>query len=363
MSPLFTPTHLGRIDLANRLVMAPMTRSRADNAGVVGALTATYYAQRAGAGLIVTEGVFPAADGKGYVRSPGIETNEQVAGWRAVADAVHDAGGRIVMQLMHTGRISHPDLQPNGALPVAPSAIRPDGKAWTEAGQKDFVTPRALSLADIAAVIESYGAATRRALEAGFDGVELHGATGYLPEQFLSSGANRRTDAYGGSVENRARFLLDVLDTMIAEAGDGRVGLKLSPEANINDIRDDTPVETFTHLVGHLPAARMAYLNVTLFNFVKPAADYHALLKPRFAGAYLIGGGLSKESAEVLLRRGAADAVVFGAAYLANPDLDVRFRRNAPLNAPDRATFYAPGPNGLADGYTDYPSLTQPAKI
>lgn len=358
MSSLFTPTTLGRINLANRLVMAPMTRSRADEDGIVGDLTATYYAQRAGAGLIITEGVFPSADGKGYVRTPGIETEAQIAGWRAVVDAVHDIGGRIVMQLMHTGRISHPDLLPNGMMPVAPSAVRPAGQAWTGKGQKDFVTPRELTIPEIQATIDAYRQATRRALAIGFDGVELHGATGYLPEQFLASGTNRRSDAYGGSVENRARFVLETLDAMIAEAGDGRVGLKLSPESGVNDIRDDDPQTTFSYLVEHLPAARMAYLAVTLFNFVAPSADYHALLKPRFAGNYVVGGGLTKESAEALLDAGKADAVAFGSTYIANPDLDVRFRRNAPLAAPDRATFYAPGPNGFADGYTDYPTLS-----
>ncbi|MBP7240448.1 alkene reductase [Amaricoccus sp.] len=351
MSPLFTPAHLGRIDLANRLVMAPMTRSRADNAGVVGELTATYYAQRASAGLIVTEGVFPTADGKGYVRTPGIETPAQIAGWKAVAEAVHDAGGRIVMQLMHTGRISHPSMQPGGALPVAPSAIRPAGQAWTDEGLKDFVTPRALGQDEIRTIVAGYARATRNALDAGFDGVELHGASGYLPEQFLSSGSNIRSDAYGGSIGNRARFMLEVLDAMIEVAGTGRVGLKLSPEMNLNDIHDDTPVETYSYLVSQLPAEEMAYLNVTLFG--KPQADYHALLKPLFAGNYLIGGGLTKDAAEGLLKDGDAEAAVFGASFLANPDLVERFRKNAILNRRDPATTYTPGPKG----YTDYPTL------
>jgi len=351
MSPLFTPTRLGRIDLANRLVMAPMTRSRADDAGVVGDLTATYYAQRASAGLIVTEGVFPSAEGKGYVRTPGIETAAQIAGWKAVAAAVHDAGGRIVMQIMHTGRISHPSMQPGGGLPVAPSAIRPAGQAWTDAGLQDFVTPRELTPAEIGGIVASYARATRNALEAGFDGVELHGATGYLPEQFLSSGSNTRGDAYGGRVENRARFLLETLAAMIAEAGPGRVGLKLSPEMNLNDISDADPVATYGYLVRQLPAAEMAYLNVTLFG--TPSTDYHALLRPLFAGNYLVGGGLSRDSAEALLKEGKAAAAVFGAAFLANPDLVERFRKHAALNPRDPATTYTPGPKG----YTDYPTL------
>ncbi|MBR0715142.1 alkene reductase [Bradyrhizobium liaoningense] len=352
MQSLFNPVRLGKVDILNRFVMAPMTRSRANADGSPGSLTATYYAQRANAGLIITEGVFPSADGKGYVRTPGIETEAQIAGWRAVTTAVHDAGGRIFMQLMHTGRISHPLLQPEGKAPVAPSAIRPQGQSWTDEGQKDFVTPRALTTDEVKDVIAAYRRATRNALAAGFDGVELHGATGYLPEQFLSSGTNRRTDAYGGSLENRARFILETLAAMIEEAGPGRVGLKISPDMNFNDIKDDAPEETYGYLVAHLNAKDMAYLHVALFGTTK---DYHALLRPRFGGAYIVGGGLTRDSAEPLLREGKADAVAFGSSFLANPDLPERFRRNAPLNQPDRATFYTPG----ANGYTDYPTLAQ----
>lgn len=355
MSHLFTPTRLGKIELANRMVMAPMTRSRADNNGVVGNATATYYAQRASAGMIITEGVFPTADGKGYTRTPGIVTPEQVAGWKAVAKAVHGAGGRITMQLMHTGRISHPDLQVDGALPVAPSAIRPAGQAWTDGGMKDFVTPRELSVAEIKQIIQGHSQATRKALDAGFDGVELHGASGYLPNQFLASGSNQRNDLYGGSAENRARFILDVLDAMIAEAGPGRIGLKLSPEFDFNDVRDENPVETYGYLVDKLPAKEMAYLNVTLLHFAEPKADYHALLKPKFMGNYIVGGQLTKESAENLLVQGKAEAVVFGTAYIANPDLVERFRHDAPLSQPNPATIYAAGPSGIAEGYIDYP--------
>lgn len=351
MKSLFTPTKLGNIDLANRIVMAPMTRSRASNEGVVSDITATYYVQRATAGLIVTEGVFPSAEGKGYVRTPGIETKAQIDGWKPVVEAVHDAGGRIVMQLMHTGRISHPSMQPGGQLPVAPSAIKPVGQAWTDEGQKDFVAPRALTIPEIKDIVEAYRRATRNALAIGFDGVELHGATGYLPEQFLSSGANHRTDEYGGSIENRARFLLDTLNAMISEAGPGRVGLKLSPEMNFNDIKDDTPVETFSYLVKKLPASEMTYLNVTLFG--QPSADYHAILRPLFDGNYLIGGGLTEESAEVLVGKGEAAAAVFGQHFIGNPDLVERFWRNAPLAKSDQSTFYAPGPKG----YIDYPAF------
>ncbi|MDQ5897641.1 MAG: N-ethylmaleimide reductase [Pseudomonadota bacterium] len=350
VSPLFTPVTVGALTLPNRLVMAPMTRSRADDAGVPGELTALYYAQRASAGLIISEGVFPTAMGKGYVRTPGIETEAQVAGWRRVTDAVHAQGGRIVMQLMHAGRISHPSLLPAGALPVAPSAIQPKGQTWTDQGLQDMVTPHALSTDEIAQVVADYRAATRRALAAGFDGVELHAASGYLPEQFLSSGSNQRTDAYGGSVANRARFVLEVLAAMVAEAGAGRVGMKIAPEMGYNDISDAAPQETYVHLVEQIAPLNLAYLQVALFG---TPVDYHALLRPRFKGAYLVGGGLDQTRAEALITRRQADATVFGSAFLANPDLPERFRRGAPLNVPDKATFFAPG----AQGYTDYPAL------
>lgn len=350
MSPLLTPIRIGRTVAPNRLVMAPMTRSRADGDGVPSDLTVTYYAQRASAGLIITEGVFPSAMGKGYVHTPGIETEAQVAAWKKVTEAVHARGGRIFMQLMHCGRVSHPSLL-GGATPVAPSALRPDGQAWTPAGQVEFVTPRALSVAEIAGVVDDYRQATRRALDAGFDGVELHAASGYLPEQFLSSGSNQRQDQYGGSVENRARFVLEVLSTMAAQAGADRVGIKISPEMNYNSITDGAPQETYAYLVDQLRGRGLAYLHVALFG---AKVDYHALLRPRFDGAYLLGGGLTQDSAERTLAEGKADATVFGSAFLANPDLPERFRVGAPLNTPDRDTFFAPP---TAQGYIDYPTL------
>jgi N-ethylmaleimide reductase len=350
MSQLLTPVRIGRYVAPNRLVMAPMTRSRADDEGVPSDLTVTYYAQRASAGLIVTEGVFPSAMGKGYVHTPGIETDAQVAAWKNVTEAVHARGGRIFMQLMHCGRVSHPSLL-SGATPVAPSAIRPEGQAWTSAGQVAFVTPRALSLAEIAGVIDDYARATRRAIDAGFDGVELHAASGYLPEQFLSSGSNQRQDQYGGSVEGRTRFVLEAVAAMVAEAGADRVGIKISPEMNYNSITDAAPQETYTHLVDNLRGRGLAYLHVALFG---TTVDYHALLRPRFDGAYLIGGGLTRDSAEGALAEGRADATVFGSAFLANPDLPERFRVRATLNAADRSTFFAPP---TAKGYIDYPAL------
>lgn len=351
MHSLFSQVQIGRLTLSNRMVMAPMTRSRSDDSGVPTELVPTYYAQRAGAGLIISEGVFPVALGKGYVRTPGIETAEQVAAWKQVSEAVHARGSRIFMQLMHCGRISHPSLLPNGALPQAPSAIKPAGQTWTASGLQDFVTPHALSVVEIAAVIEGYRQAARLAIEAGFDGVELHAASGYLPEQFLSTSSNQRTDEYGGSVENRARFVLEVLNAIATEIGSDRVGIKLSPEMNFNDIVDANPQETYTWLVEQLRGLNLAYLHVALFG---ASVDYHALLRPLFDGSYLIGGGLDQNAAQSLLTKGQADAVVFGNAFLANPDLPERFRTGAELNVPDKDTFYAPG----AQGYIDYPAMS-----
>jgi N-ethylmaleimide reductase len=351
MSRLFTPFDLGRSTLSNRLVMAPMTRSRADDAGVPGEIVATYYAQRAGAGLIVSEGAYPSAMGKGYVRTPGVETDAQVAGWTRVAAAVHARGGRIFMQLMHCGRISHPSLLPGGASPVAPSAIKAKGKSWTDGGLEDLVEPRALERREIAGVVDEFGRATRRALEAGFDGVELHCASGYLPEQFLSSGSNRRDDDYGGGAANRSRFVLDVLESMTGAAGGDRVGIKIAPEMGFNDISDAAPIETYGHLIERLRGMNLAYLHVAP---VRRSVDWHAMLRPRFDGAYVIGGGLDKETAEAHLEAGRADAVAFGSAFIANPDLPERFRHGAPLSQADRATYYATG----ARGYTDYPAWT-----
>lgn len=351
MSHLFIDGSIGRYFLPNRLVMAPMTRSRADDNGVPSELVQTYYAQRASAGLIISEGVFPSAAGKGYVRTPGIETQAQITAWKKVTDAVHANGGLIFMQIMHCGRVSHPSLLPNATQPVAPSAIKAAGQTWTPQGLQDFVTPHALSTDEIAGVVNDYRMATRRALEAGFDGVELHAASGYLPEQFLSSGTNQRDDQYGGSVANRARFILEVLEAMVQEAGGDRVGMKISPEMNFNDIVDANPQETYSYLVDQLRPLNLAYLHVALFG---TSVDYHAMLRPRFEGAYLIGGGLNQTSAEDTLASKRADAVVFGSAFIANPDLPERFRQGASLNTPDKATFYSPG----AAGYTDYPALS-----
>ncbi len=351
MNSLFSTTQIGRYTLRNRLVMAPMTRSRADDAtGVPSDLATLYYAQRADAGLILTEGTYPSPLGKGYVRTPGIHSEAQVRAWQAITGAVHARGGRIFLQLMHCGRISHPSLLPGGASPVAPSAVRPAGMVHTASGPQELVTPRALTTDEVAGVVAEYRAATHRALEAGFDGVELHAASGYLPEQFLSSGTNRRTDGYGGSIANRARFVLEVLAAMAAEAGGDRVGIKITPEMGFNDLVDATPQETYSHLVTQLAPLQLAYLHV---GPSRSAFDYHAFLRPLFDGAYLQGGGLTKASAESAIAHGRTDAAVFGSLYLANPDLLQRFLADAPLNAPDRSTLYTAGEHG----YTDYPTL------
>ena len=353
MNPLNETVRIGRYTLRNRLVMAPMTRSRADDiTGVPSALAAQYYAQRADAGLIITEGAFPSPMGKGYVRTPGIHSAAQIEGWRRITDAVHARGGLIFLQLMHTGRISHPSMLPGGATPVAPSAIAAAGQTYTATGLQDFIVPRALDTDEIAAIVDEYRLATRHALQAGFDGVELHAASGYLPEQFLSSGTNQRTDRYGGSVENRARFILEVLDAMIGEAGSDRVGIKISPEMGFNSVTDAAPQETYQYLVQRISTLQLAYLHLARTG---SAFDYRALVRPLFNGALLLGGRLDRDSAASLIASRSADAAVFGSLYLANPDLLQRFVAGAPLNAPQRETFYTDGPQG----YIDYPVLEQ----
>ena len=347
---LFTPVKAGSLSLRNRIVMAPMTRSRADAGGVPGAVVPTFYAQRSGAGLIISEGIYPAALGKGYLGTPGLHTPEQVAGWKKVTAAVHAKGGTIVAQIMYAGRISHPSMLPGGATPVAPSAVRPEGQSYTTEGLKDHVTPRALETSEIAGVVAEYGNAARLALEAGFDGVELHSASGYLPMQFLSSNANLRIDGYGGSAVNRSRFVVEVLDAMIAAVGADRVGIKLSPGMQFNDISDANPADTYRTLVSIIGSKGLAYVHVALFG---GAYDFHSLLRPLVKGAYFAGGGLTQQSAEALIAAGKADAAVFGASFIANPDLPARFEAGAPLAKADRDTYYVGGEKG----YIDYPAL------
>src|SRR6201987_3294130 len=276
MNQLNETVRIGRHALRNRLVMAPMTRSRAGDAtGVPSPLAAEYYGQRASAGLIITEGTFPSPMGKGYVRTPGIHTAAQIDGWKRVTDAVHAQGGLIFLQLMHTGRISHPSLLPGGATPVAPSAVAAEGQVYTATGPQDFVVPRALETGEVAGIVDEYRLATRHALQAGFDGIELHAASGYLPEQFLSSGTNQRTDRYGGSLENRARFIVEVLTAMIDEAGSDRVGIKISPEMGFNSVTDAAPQQTYQYLVQQLDKLNLAYLHLARTG---SAFDYRSLV-------------------------------------------------------------------------------------
>jgi N-ethylmaleimide reductase len=353
-SKLFTPLRAGRYQLRNRIIMAPMTRSRSDDNGVPGELVPKYYAQRASAGLIISEGIYPSAMGKGYVRTPGMHTEAQVAAWNKVTAAVHARDGRIFAQIMHVGRISHPSLLPGNATPVAPSAIQPNGSTYTDEGMKPHVRPRALETHEIKAIIRDFGQATQRALDAGFDGVELHAASGYLPMQFLSTGANQRSDEYGGSAQNRARFVVEALEEMVRVAGAERVGIKIAPEMAFNDISDADPRATYTTLVKAIAGKGLAYLHVTPYG---RDIDYHALLRPLFEGAYFAGAALDQTQAEAMVDSGKVDAAVFGGLFLANPDLPRRFWERAPLNVAHQETFYAGG----AKGYIDYPELEKVA--
>jgi len=349
MPTLFDPLRVGNIELVNRIVMGPMTRSRADDEGVQPSYTAAYYAQRASAGLIITEATNISPMAKGYVRTPGIYTGAQIESWRRVTEAVHARGGRIFMQLFHTGRIALPDFLPGNAQPVAPSAVRANGKNYTDEGMKDFVTPREITREEIAQTVKDFSTASHNAIVAGFDGVELHAASGYLVQQFLTTNVNLRTDAYGASIENRTRFLFEVLDAMTSKVGAERVGVKFSPQIRFNDIEEHDADEVYPHIFQRLNERPLAYVHVTDGS----GAGWHAKLRPQYKGLYFAGGGFTREAAAELLAQGAADAIVFGTKFLANPDLPERFRVGAQLNEPDRSTFYSPGERG----YTDYRTL------
>jgi len=351
-SNLLSPGRIGDLVTKNRMIMAPMTRSRAGQKGVPSELAIEYYAQRASAGLIVTEGVAPSAVGLGYARTPAIENKEQIDAWRAITTAVHAKSGRIFVQFMHVGRIAHPANRYTNEPLVAPSAIRAGGQMWTDAhGLQDYAMPRALETNEIPGVIEQYAQATRNALAAGFDGVELHSASGYLPMQFLSSNTNQRTDKYGGSVENRIRFVVEVLEAMSAAAGRAaKVGIKISPAMPFNDIHDANPVETYTTLVRAISPMGLAYLHVLRS---APLPNAHELLRPLFDGPFAAGGGFTKETGDAAIESGSADFVVFGKLFTSNPDLPLRFASAAALVNPDPSTFYSPG----ARGYTDFASL------
>lgn len=356
---LFSPYHLGNLELPNRIVMAPMTRNRAGEKGIPSELNAEYYAQRASAGLIITEGTYPHPTGRGYTGQPGIYTDVQVQGWQLVTDAVHRAGGRIFLQIHHAGRISHPSLLPAGALPVAPSAVRPKGEVHTPTGKNVYQIPRALLVEEIPTVVEMFRYATQRAIEAGFDGVELHGANGYLPHSFLSSQTNRRTDAYGGSIENRVRFFLEVVRAMTSVRGGSYVGVKVSPWKFLpHDIEETDTEAIYPYLAEQLSPLGLAYLHVqlplvTFGNQPNAPFDVAKLIRPHFQGTMMVDGSLEREKAIARLELGDADLVAFGRAFLANPDLPQRLYDNTLLNEVDYSTFYTPG----TKGYTDYPTL------
>jgi N-ethylmaleimide reductase len=359
---LFEPIKIGRLTLPNRIAMAPMTRNRAGPGNVPTPLNVLYYRQRAGAGLIITEGSQVSPQGVGYPNTPGIHTAEQVKGWRAVTDAVHAAGGRIFLQLWHVGRTSHPSMQPNGELPISSSAIAPEGEIYTFEGMKPYVAPRALGTAEVKKVVEDFRHGARCSLEAGFDGVEIHGANGYLVEQFLVNGTNKRTDIYGGSVENRTRFLAEVTTAVAEVWGADRVGVRLSPNGVFGSSADTDRRAIFHHAAKVLDGFGLAYLHL-IDHFPddpEPAGGYilPREMRSHFHGPIMTNSGYTLEKAEATIARGDADMISFGASYIANPDLAERFRQGWPLNTPDGNTFYG----GDAKGYTDYPAYAQAAK-
>ena len=349
MPTLFDPIKIGELELANRIIMAPLTRCRAEPGRVPGDLIVEYYTQRADAGLIISEATSVTPMGVGYPDTPGIWSAEQVQGWRKVTDAVHAKGGKIVLQLWHVGRISDP-LYLDGQLPVAPSAIKPAGHVSLVRPMKDFETPRALETEEIAGIVEAYRKGAENAREAGFDGVEIHGANGYLLDQFLQDSTNQRTDQYGGSLENRARLLLEVTDAAVGVWGAGRVGVHLAPRADAHDMGDSNRAETFGYVARELGKRGIAFI------CTREKAGEDSLgpqLKEIFGGVYIANERFTKEQANAWLEEGKADAVAFGIPYIANPDLVERLRKDAPLNEPRPELFYAKG----AEGFTDYPSL------
>jgi 2,4-dienoyl-CoA reductase-like NADH-dependent reductase (Old Yellow Enzyme family) len=350
MSPLFQPLAVGDLVLPNRVVMAPLTRLRATLPGhIPNALMAQYYAQRASAGLILSEATPVSPSGVGYEGVPGIWSSEQTQGWKQVTRAVHEAGGRIMLQIWHVGRISDPYFL-NGGLPVAPSAIAAKGHVSLLRPQRPFVTPRALERHEIPGIVEDFRRAAQNAQDAGFDGVELHGANGYLLDQFLQDSTNQRTDDYGGPIENRARLLLEVTDAVASVWGPGRVGVHLAPRGDAHDMGDSDPAATFSYVARALGERRIAFL----FAREKPGPDsLGPQLKAAFGGVYIANEGFTQGSAELAVRDGWADAVAFGKAFIANPDLPERFESGEPLNAPIPETFYSHG----AEGYVDYPAL------
>jgi N-ethylmaleimide reductase len=356
MPTLFDELNIGDLTIKNRIVMAPLTRSRAnDKDGTQPDIAAEYYAQRASGGLLITEATNISPMAKGYVRTPGIYSADQIDSWRKVTEAVHARDGKIFMQIFHTGRIALPDFLPGNAQPVAPSAVKAEGKNYTDhAGLKDFVEPREITLEEIKQTVADFAKAAKNAIEAGFDGVEIHGANGYLIQQFLSTNVNKRNDEYGGSIENRSRFLFEVVEAVTGAIGADRTGLRLSPGGEAGDIKEDDAEALYGHVVPELNRFGLAYLHIGTFDQKR---NWHPVLRPLFEGTYLAGVGFTKETGERLLAEGGADAIVYGKLFLANPDLPERFRLDAPLNEPDQSTFYTAGEKG----YTDYPSLAKTA--
>ncbi len=355
---LFKPLTMGSLELPNRVLMAPLTRNRAHPDGTPHDTATTYYRQRASAGLIFTEATQISAMGKGYINTPGIHADAHTAAWKRITDAVHAGGGRIFVQLWHVGRISHTSLLPDGQPPVAPSAVRAEAQTFAESGFVDTSQPRALETSEIPALIEEYRQAARRALEAGFDGVEVHSANGYLLDQFLHSHTNLRTDQYGGNPENRARLTLEATQAVAEVFGAGRVGVRLSPTGTFNDMRPDDE-ETFAAVIDGLNRIGLAYLHVVeKFPGAEVSDADQAMrqrLRDRWAGVYIANGDFDDRTAADWIARGRAHAIAFGRPFIANPDLPERFRRQAPLNEPDQATFYG----GDHHGYTDYPFLAE----
>ncbi|MET8755526.1 alkene reductase [Streptomyces sp. NPDC004667] len=353
MTSAFEPVRIPGVTLPNRIALAPMTRSRAGEGGVATALVTEYYTQRASAGLLISEGIQPSAVGQGYPFTPGLHSAEQVASWREVTDSVHAAGGRIFAQLMHSGRIGHPSLLPDGLVPVAPSAVAPRGQLFTGDGMKDFVTPHELTGTEVRETVAAYALAARNAVEAGFDGVELHGANGYLIHQFLAPGSNLRADEWGGPVENRIRFAVEVVRAVAAAIGAERTALRVSPGNTYNDISEPDPQPTYEALVKELDGLGLAYLHV--LEHGPEARETTLALRKQFSGPLVLNPateGPTDHRALTLIEDGTADLLAFGALFLANPDLPERLRTEGPYNAPDPSTFFG----GDARGYTDYPA-------
>ena len=358
LTNLFTPLNLGALALPNRIFMAPLTRCRASGGHIPNDLNAEYYSQRAAAGLIISEATSVSPCGYGYPNTPGIHTKEQVGGWKKVTEAVHAKGGHIYLQLWHVGRISHPAYQQDGVTPVAPSAIKPKGQVFTGSTMEEFVTPRALETDEIPGIISEYVHGATLAKEAGFDGVEIHNANGYLLDQFLRTGTNIRGDRYGGTLQNRARLTLEVTEAVVGVWGPDRVGIRFSPAGIFNDMHDNNPLETFGHVLSELNRFGLAYAHITKVTAQDIA--HGAVegvgpkeLRPYWKGKVVSAGGFTLDSGNAALAEGWADAIAFGVPFLSNPDLTERLRRGAPLNTPDESTFYASGPKG----YTDYPFL------